>query len=372
MNRALKTPSPARSHSRSCNSSPRFGSSGRSRRRRRTRMLRMRRTRLWANSARQAAIATQPRLTRAPTAEPWRSKERHSRASAPGVSGSMWMSSMASSSSLMTICCSQPWELIILSIAGGVAAGAPALLAGATDSNKHKNNTRPSIPPAKRRGPVHRPWLSACRSPASHGYFRPMAGDPLCLFLARSCVSGSQRLAQGGRRLSSGVNGASLRCLQLPHGIVRLLPNMSVNTRARRDGASTPWDIDIEERAVLLAAKDIGIAGAAARNPAVDRELDRQCRVEFDVVGYLRRVDAEDPADRFTRQDATLANVVIGDAVGEDHVETDLVDAGVLAADRLRNFRQFAGRRQIPASTIKVGNSSSGSSSRIVWFTVQR
>jgi hypothetical protein len=43
----------------------------------------------------------------------------------------------------MTICCGQPWELIILSIAGGVAAGASAPLAGTTQSDKHKNNTKP-------------------------------------------------------------------------------------------------------------------------------------------------------------------------------------------------------------------------------------
>jgi len=61
----------------------------------------------------------------------------------------MRMSPTASSSSLMTICCSQPWELIILSIAGGMAAGASAPLARATESNKHKNNTRPAHPARK-------------------------------------------------------------------------------------------------------------------------------------------------------------------------------------------------------------------------------
>ncbi len=63
---------------------------------------------------------------------------------------------------------------------------------------------------------------------------------------------------------------------------------------------------------------------------------------------------------------------VISRAVGEDHVEGDLVDAGVLAADRLGYFGQFPGRHHTPASAMKVGNSSSGSSSRIVWFKVQR
>jgi hypothetical protein len=36
-----------------------------------------------------------------------------------------------------------------LSIAGGVAAGASAPLAGATEGNKHKNNTRPKHPAHK-------------------------------------------------------------------------------------------------------------------------------------------------------------------------------------------------------------------------------
>ena len=82
--------------------------------------------------------------------------------------------------------------------------------------------------------------------------------------------------------------------------------------------ASTSWDFDIEERAVLLATENVGVAGAAARGAAVDRELDRQCRVEFDVVRDLRRVDAEEPADGFARQDAALADPVIGRLVGED------------------------------------------------------
>src|SRR5215510_2670710 len=74
---------------------------------------------------------------------------------------------------------------------------------------------------------------------------------------------------------------------------------------------STIRHVDIEEGAVLLAAKDVGVAGAAAWHAAAYRELDCQCRVvEFDVVGYLRRVDAQDPADCFARQDIALADPV--------------------------------------------------------------
>jgi hypothetical protein len=61
------------------------------------------------------------------------------------------------------------------------------------------------------------------------------------------------------------------------------------------------FEFDVEERAVLLAAEDVGVARAAARRSAIDCELDRQCRVEFDVVGDLRRIDAEDPANGSAR-----------------------------------------------------------------------
>src|SRR5215831_11610437 len=88
---------------------------------------------------------------------------------------------------------------------------------------------------------------------------------------------------------------------------------------------STIRHVDIEEGAVLLAAEDVGVAGAAAWHAAAYRELDCQCRVEFDVVGYLRRVEAENPADCFARRDIALADPVIGNAVGKDHIESDLV-----------------------------------------------
>ena len=38
---------------------------------------------------------------------------------------------------------------------------------------------------------------------------------------------------------------------------------------------STARNVDVEQRAVLLAPEDVGVAGAAARYPAVDREFDR-------------------------------------------------------------------------------------------------
>ena len=56
--------------------------------------------------------ATQPTLTSAPSAEPSRSNERQCRASAPGVSGSMLMSDIASCSRRIAKCPSGPTELI--------------------------------------------------------------------------------------------------------------------------------------------------------------------------------------------------------------------------------------------------------------------
>ena len=46
--------------------------------------------------------------------------------------------------------------------------------------------------------------------------------------------------------------------------------------------ASSSRHFDVEQRTILLAAEDLGIAGAAVRHPAAYRELDRQCRVELD------------------------------------------------------------------------------------------
>ena len=100
-------------------------------------------------------------------------------------------------------------------------------------------------------------------------------------------------------------------------------------------GASPCQNVNVEQWTILLAAEDVGVAGAATRYPAVYCELGRQCRFEFDVVGDLCRIDAKDLADGRVRQDTALAHPVIGGAVGENHIESNFVDAGVLAADRL-------------------------------------
>src|ERR1700719_4380926 len=98
--------------------------------------------------------------------------------------------------------------------------------------------------------------------------------------------------------------------------------------------ASASWYFDVEQRTILLAAEDVGVAGTAARYPAVDRKLDRQCRVEGDMVGDLGHLDAEDLADCRTGSHTALGKPVISGVVGEDHVESNFVDPGVLAANR--------------------------------------
>src|SRR5437764_11872938 len=122
----------------------------------------------------------------------------------------------------------------------------------------------------------------------------------------------------------------------------------------------------------MLAAEDVGVARAAAGPGAADREFDRQRRIELDVIGDAGVVDAKDPADRGARQHAALPHMIVIGALGENHIEGDAVDAGILAADRLGDFGKRAAWHQTPASVSKVGNSSSGSSSRSVWLIVQR
>src|SRR5207302_194110 len=120
---------------------------------------------------------------------------------------------------------------------------------------------------------------------------------------------------------------------------------------------SLPRHRDAEKRAVMLAAEDVGVARAAARAGAADREFDRQCRGELDVIGDAGVVDAEGPAHRGAGQDAALPHMVVIGAGGEDHIEGDAVDPGILAADRLGDFGKRPARHQTPASPMKVGNS---------------
>src|SRR5689334_20167298 len=54
--------------------------------------------------------------------------------------------------------------------------------------------------------------------------------------------------------------------------------------------------LDLQQRSILLRTEHVGIAGAAAWRAAVDRELDRQGRIEFDMVADPPRRKAENPA----------------------------------------------------------------------------
>ncbi len=107
-------------------------------------------------------------------------------------------------------------------------------------------------------------------------------------------------------------------------------------------GSSRAWlngplrgDFQIQQRRVLLCAEDVAVSGAAARAQPVDRELDRVARVVLDEIGNPLRFDAVQGGDTFARQHPCTLDALIVFAIAKDDVEGDLVDAGILAADRL-------------------------------------
>src|SRR5690606_4542573 len=118
--------------------------------------------------------------------------------------------------------------------------------------------------------------------------------------------------------------------------------------------------------------------------------------VEGHEVRDAPLADAEEPGDRLAAQDSGALDQLVVLALPEDHVEGDAVHAGVLAADRLGEVGQaprrraraggggargvsghgatWAGRRSRSSapvtSVVWSSNSSSGSSTRSVWFSV--
>jgi len=53
----------------------------------------------------------------------------------------------------------------------------------------------------------------------------------------------------------------------------------------------------------------------------------------------------KEPAHRGSRQHAGATNEIVVGLLGENHIEGDLVDPGILAADRLRHIGELAHRR---------------------------
>src|SRR5437588_2387704 len=137
-----------------------------------------------------------------------------------------------------------------------------------------------------------------------------------------------------------------------------------------RSTGSPVRHFDAEQRAIVLAAEDVGIARAAARAGAADREFDREGGVELDVIGNAVVLDAEKAAHGLARQRAAPPHMVVIGAGGKDHIERDAIDPRILAADRLRDLAERPAGHHTPASPTKVGNSSSGSSMRSVWLIV--
>src|ERR1700681_1090462 len=63
-------------------------------------------------------------------------------------------------------------------------------------------------------------------------------------------------------------------------------------------------NLDAQERSVLLAAEDIGVADAAAGHLAIDGELDGEAGLELHVVADAGARNAVKPADGHARQRA--------------------------------------------------------------------
>ena len=129
--------------------------------------------------------AIQPTLISAPSAEPSRSNERHCRTSAPGVSGSMLMSDIASRSRLIAKWPSGPTGLI--SMAGAAAGPAPDHRRKTASGPPRERPARPAAEAEKSRTgpertgepvrPCRAPTAAACRRPPAE----PAAIMPACL-----------------------------------------------------------------------------------------------------------------------------------------------------------------------------------------------
>ena len=108
-------------------------------------------------------------------------------------------------------------------------------------------------------------------------------------------------------------------------------PGDLLTTSSAQQAMSTPA---IQQRDILLDAEDVGVVQAAARDRATQRELDGERWVELDVIADALGRHAEQRLDRLARQHAAVADRVVGGPIIHDHVEGDLIGAGVLAEQR--------------------------------------
>src|SRR5262249_28346395 len=125
----------------------------------------------------------------------------------------------------------------------------------------------------------------------------------------------------------------------------------------------------LEQRRVLLRAEHVALAGAATGHLAANSELDRQRRGEFDERGEALPRNRIESRDGLWSEYPASLHELVRLAVAEDDVERDLIHAGVLAADGLRQLDQRP-RRHRPTISSFTLVSSSGSLSGITWFTV--
>src|SRR5262249_46404683 len=100
-----------------------------------------------------------------------------------------------------------------------------------------------------------------------------------------------------------------------------------------------------------------------------DRELDRERWIELDELGDALARDRVETRHGLRAERPAPLHELVRLAVAENDIERDLIDTGVLAADRLRQLDQRL-RRHRPTTSSFTLVSSSGSASGITWFTV--
>src|SRR5262245_16438995 len=166
-------------------------------------------------------------------------------------------------------------------------------------------------------------------------------------------------LAFSERKSSSMMTIGNRKRVNMP-GSCNLLP-LCCNLRLR-----SSRDLQVHERAVLLAAEDIVIVDVARDGRARDGDLDRRCGVVVDDRDDLRpeAVGAREP---LSVDHACVAHPLVGSAVLQDHVEGQLERTGVLAADELGDLPEL--HRTVSYSILNISRGEAGSTT---WFRLKR
>src|SRR6476659_7028476 len=100
-------------------------------------------------------------------------------------------------------------------------------------------------------------------------------------------------------------------------------------------------NLHVEQRRILLRAEHVGVALAAARDFASDRELDRLRRLEHDKTRDAVLANAKELRHRLLGQRTRALHALVVRLVAADDVEGDVIDARVLAADGRGEFNKL-------------------------------